>query len=1284
LAVNRFGKKLFKITGITIGVLFLLLIGFHFWFKAHAKQILEEMVESKSNGKIKLKIEKIHFNYFSRKIKLKKAVFFNTDTLNGTTAYQFSIDKLEMQVKAILPIVFKKEILIDYLTLNNPGIQVTRLRAAVKSGNKIKKDVSIPEEMGKVYSSIQDALQILKVKRFEINDGVFILVNKIDQSQLPLIVSNINFHIDNLAIESGKLTGKEKLLFSENVVLRSSNQNILFPDGRHRLSFSRFRINLKKKLVEFDSCTISAIKGDSATAAFNVFFDALKLTNIDFDTLYKSEVIKADSVYCVNPKFNLDVELGKKKGSKKTPPKLENIIQQLTGDLQLGFVVVSNADFNIKTFRNGVPSSFNFTNNSFEMQGLSVDQEAAKPIKVKSFAMAIRNYENFIKDSTYNVKFDSVLFKDDHITLSNFLFNKLNNGKILNTFTIPRFTLRGLSWDDLVFERKLIAEQAIMYNPQINYTVSAKQNSNQGRQNIFQSLGMLNEFMDLQQLDIVKGTIDLKLKNNLRVQLDNATISVKSQSLLESKKLSGIKNSLTLLAFQNGIIHAGNTDMVLHDIRYVGKNGQFGAGSINVSDKKKNFSIKLQNVSVHKMQVNEESGNIIANGVTWKNGDIKLNSSGAKKDGSSPIIEVNNVMGSNTSISGVFGGKSVSTTLNSVSFSQLVKNGNNTLILDGLEITGQQLKVKDNNLHLSIADYNISDNKNSIFRQIVYKSNTGKPDADIIIPSMTFTPHVQPLLNGEIALDGINMIKPVINLQFAKKPNPEENKRPSLPKIDISELKLIQPEISFIQQNDSGVLSLHWHGEKNSSNFLQANELHIKERNIAVNNLSFYLTDFIFTNPKGKIFNTGDGKVAAKINNIKIEQEDHQPLDWAANITDFDARDFQLDSIGKLKRSLIINSGSLKNLNISSSTITDLQLLAAENPAFQINHLTGFYSTSAINLRWANVSFNRNNNFFKLDSFSMIPVLSRDSFIAHQSYQTDYFTIRTEAVNIGPFDIDRFIRNNSLNIGTASIDHLTFTDYKDKQLPFNAGVIKPLPVNMIKMIPQKLSIDTVLLNNANVEYTEFNNKTMKAGIIPVTRMTVRLLTVKNYNINPLDSLRIQATGYLMDTIWMRLRVKESYIDSLGGFLMTLRVKPADMTVLNAALIPLASIKLESGFLDTLTMRAVGREYLSLGEMQMYYHDLKIRFLKNGEETKKTFINSIISFLANSLIIKKNNKSRTGKVFFIRKRDKSAINYLIKIAMSGMASSAGVKSNRKMLRRYKKELEKRNLPPIDFE
>ncbi len=1284
MAVNRFVKKILKITGSLLGILVIFLVCFHFWFKAHAKNLIEDMVESKSNGKVKLKIEKLHFNYFNRKIELEKAVFFNTDTLSGTTAYHFKVDKMLMQVKAILPLVFKNQILIDSLTLLNPHIEVTRLRAAIKPDKKIKTDVSIPEEMGKVYSSIQDALQILKVKRFQIDDGSFTLLNKIDPSQLPLTVTNIHFHIDNLQVDSAKLTGNEKLLFSENVVFRSTNQHIIFPDGRHSLSFSQFRINLKNKLVEFDSCTIAATRGDSAAATFNVFFDALMLTNIDFDTLYKSEVIKADSVYCVNPKFNLEVVAGKKKGSKKPPPKLENIIQQLTGNMQLGYVVVSNADFNIKRVKDGVPSSFTFSNNNFEMQGLNVDQDAAKPITVKNFAMAIRNYENFIKDSSSSISFDSVLFKDDHITLSNFIFNKLDHGKILSTFSIPQFSLRGLSWDDLVFERKLKAEQAIMLNPHINFTATASKTQKQGRQNIFQSLGTINEFMDLQQLDIVDGTIDLKLKNNLRVQLEKATVSVKSQSLLESKKFAGIKNSLTQLKFEEGIIHAGKMDIEMHNIRYLGQSGEFGASNINLRNKEKNMAASLQDVTIKKMLVDEITGDVYAEGVSWQKADVKMNGAGNKKKGGGSTILLKDVQGSNTSISGIFNGKAMSTKLNRVSFTELEKQADGKLNLTGLDVNGQQLKVKDNNLNLSVASYDVTDNKISSFRQIIYKASNGKMTADISIPALTVTPHIQPLLNGDIALDAINIIQPYINLQLAAKNSSTEKNKTSLPKIDISELKLNQPNISFSQPGDSGTLSLDWHGEKNSSNFLLATDLHINNNNSSVSNLNFYLTDFIFSNPAGKTFNTGDGKVSAQIKNITIEQVPNQPVKWAANITAFDARDFRLDSIGKLKSNLVMNSGSIHNFNISSSTITNFQKLAAANSAFRVQQLTGHYTTTAGTLHWANATFNRNNNIFSLDSFSMMPALSRDSFVAQQSFQTDYMTVKSGAISIGPVDIDTYINNKTLNIGTAAIDKFLFADYKDKQLPFNAGVIKPLPVDMIKKIPQLLSIDTVLLTNANVIYTEVSEKTKEPGTIPINRMTVRLLKVKNYNIKPTDSLSIQATGYLMDTAWIRLRVKESYTDTLGGFLMTLRMKPADLTVLNPALMALASVKLESGFLDTLSLRAVGREYLSLGEMTMLYHDLKVRFLKNGDETKKTFLTGLISFIANSFVVKANNKSRVGKVFFIRKRDRSAINYLVKIAMSGMASSVGAKSNKKMMRRYKKELEKRNLPPIDFE
>lgn len=81
------------------------------------------------------------------------------------------------------------------------------------------------------------------------------------------------------------------------------------------------------------------------------------------------------------------------------------------------------------------------------------------------------------------------------------------------------------------------------------------------------------------------------------MKLNDATLSVQSQSLLESKNGRN-KNSLTQLKFEEGTIHAGNMDIELHDIVYQGTSGQFGASSINVKNKDNDLLIDLHDVTV--------------------------------------------------------------------------------------------------------------------------------------------------------------------------------------------------------------------------------------------------------------------------------------------------------------------------------------------------------------------------------------------------------------------------------------------------------------------------------------------------------------------------------------------------------------------------------------------------------------------------------------------------------------------------------------------------------------
>jgi hypothetical protein len=68
-------------------------------------------------------------------------------------------------------------------------------------------------------------------------------------------------------------------------------------------------------------------------------------------------------------------------------------------------------------------------------------------------------------------------------------------------------------------------------------------------------------------------------------------------------------------------------------------------------------------------------------------------------------------------------------------------------------------------------------------------------------------------------------------------------------------------------------------------------------------------------------------------------------------------------------------------------------------------------------------------------------------------------------------------------------------------------------------------------------------------------------------------------------------------------------------------------------------------------------------------------------LANAFVIRKNNNGKTGIVYFERLRDRSFFNYIVKMTFSGMASSIGVKKNKKYLKQYERQLDIKNLPPI---
>ncbi len=1279
------GRKLLKITGIITGTLLLLFFAFHTWINYNARHIIEDLVESRSKGRLKMKLEKFRFSWFSRKVELTNAVIYTADSINATTSYRFQVQHIKLSVQKIWPIVFENKLLIDSLNLDQPEIVVTRLkRLPTDTGSK--KEVSIPEELGKIYSSIQDALQALKVNRFQIDNAKFTLLNKIRPDQLPLSISNIHFHIDNLSVDTSTLKGNEKLFFSDNVVLNARNQDIVFPDGRHRLAFSNFRINLKNRLVEFDSCTMTTEQIDRGRSRFRVFFDTLRLANIDFDTLYRSEVIKADTVYCLNPRFDLEVENNsqRKPGEKRTAPTLEEIVQQLTGDLLLGHVIVKNADFHIKTNFDQHPASFEFTQNNFELEGLKVSQHAPRPLTVKTVALAIRNYENFIRDSTYKLKFDSIVIRENRVYLDRFEFEKRAGGKITNRFSIPRFELSGLSWDDLVFNQQLKAKEATLYHPSIDYTaVTTASTKGKGKKSIFSTLAEIGQLIQLEKMNIVDGKIDISLKNNTAIQLEDASMTIRTKTLFLAKKARAIEHAVDYLEFSTGRIKSGKLEIQLDDVQYTGnKNGFLLARKVRVKDRESRMDISAENAAVDDILTDEETGDIAASGIRWDKADIwLLLAPPGNTPSKQPAIELKDLSGANTRVLISTGNKTIRSFIKEVKLEELISEDGKPLYLKNPVISGEYAELKDSITHFLVKKFSIEDKRLSVLNEVTYEHTRQQNSTRLLIPSLSVIPDINEMLSGRYVMDQLVLNKPVLTAGLSDK-----GAKAFLPPTRIGHLLITQPEIRFSLADRNGSIRIDWNGAIEKDNKVEIRQLEVSQDQpeLRLQSLEMNLDHFRYQSPKGKHYDAGSGKIETVINKLVYQPAADEPANWSATVSKLDARQFIIDSIGKKNGILSVESAAIRDLEINSEILTDPYQLVAGNTRFRLERFTGQYRDAVKQFNWQHAGYSQLTHMVSVDSFAYRHSLDLDSFISRQQYQKDYIAVGSGPMLIGPVDRQRFLQDSVFQIGKIKIERAWFTDYKDKRLPFAAGNIRFLPVNMIKRIPFKIAADTIQVNPGMVDYTEFNNKTNASGTIPIRRMDITLFDVKNHGIRRNDSLTIRATGYVMDSIWVQLRLKESYTDSLGGFKMTLRAKAGNLAILNPVLIPLVSAKLISGEVDTLHMRVVGREYLAIGEMQMNYKNLKFRYLKDGKDEKQRFFTRLKNYIANTFIIRKNNSSRNGHVFALRARDRSAINYLLRITLSGMSSSAGVTKNKKLYRRYLHELEKKGLPPPGYE
>lgn len=117
------------------------------------------------------------------------------------------------------------------------------------------------------------------------------------------------------------------------------------------------------------------------------------------------------------------------------------------------------------------------------------------------------------------------------------------------------------------------------------------------------------------------------------------------------------------------------------------------------------------------------------------------------------------------------------------------------------------------------------------------------------------------------------------------------------------------------------------------------------------------------------------------------------------------------------------------------------------------------------------------------------------------------------------------------------------------------------------------------------------------------------------------------------------------------------------------------MRAQSGWLDTMTMTAQGNEYISRGNMHLYYHDLKAGLLDSGNIQHQKTKTKLLSFIANTFAIRNKNDKRQADFNFVRIRERSSISYFLTMIVQGAAKSVAPISNIVYKKDYKRGIKK---------
>lgn len=397
--------------------------------------------------------------------------------------------------------------------------------------------------------------------------------------------------------------------------------------------------------------------------------------------------------------------------------------------------------------------------------------------------------------------------------------------------------------------------------------------------------------------------------------------------------------------------------------------------------------------------------------------------------------------------------------------------------------------------------------------------------------------------------------------------------------------------------------------------------------------------------------NAGDGKslqqiFSEKLNSITV---------GGIAVSDIDLDYVAWNDNGDNTR-LGVENGNLEidGFMIDPLTPAEGRVLFSDDVRLTAGRVSYGYDAGDFILRADTLSAHAAAGNFSLKTIALIPQYPKDEFAQKSKKHQDWTEFALNELKCTGVDYAGLINNNTLSVDSLSFAAGHLASYKNRQV-WQEPRVKPMLYQTIQDLPIAVAIKEIVFADLDIEYYELAQEGDTQGVVTFTNGagTVRNLTniaEGHDRFCTVDmSAGLMGNGRMHALFHFPVSADDDHWDVRGSLGNT------DLKTLNAAIEPLANVKIKSGTVESVDFHIAGTSVHSHVELTMLYNDLSVAFLKRHEDGRER---KFLTFIADGMVLHKDNpghhgKVRTGEAEFERDPHKSMYNYLWKSLFAGV-------------------------------